>query len=132
MDNIRSVEDEIGNLLLCKDNGSRITVSLKLKSERRYRKLGIINREQKSISIKRNSGKHLMRKFSGYGFNHKLLVDSKTFDTIRLSDENSSWTIPKQFILDNGKYLNFKSQGFELQIFISLNDINQFLTKPKF
>ena len=32
----------------------------------------------------------------------------------------------KQFILDNGVFLNFNKQGFELQVFIRLYNIEQF------
>ena len=71
-----------------------------------------------------------MRSVNGYGFNHRLIADSKLFDTICLSDENSDWQIPKQFILDNGAFLNFNKQGFELQIFIGLYNIEQFKKFP--
>ena len=73
-----------------------------------------------------------MRKFDGYGFNHKLIADSKLFDTVRLTDDFSEWKIPKKFILDNGMFLNFKGQGFEVQIFVTLNQIEQFKKEPKF
>lgn len=130
--NIRTVGDDVGNLLLCKNNGKRITVSLKLVAEKRYRRLGVINPKARSIDIKRDSHLHLMHKINGYGFNFKLLDEAKLFDTIRLKDENSEWVIPKQFILQNGKYLNFAQQGFELQIFITLQQVEQFKKPNKF
>lgn len=131
-DDIRTVGDDFGNLIVCANNGKRIVLSLKLASETRHRKLGVINLKQRSMQIKRNRDKHLMYKFDAYGFNHKLLADSKLFDTIRLSDNIAEWVIPKEFILDNGKFLNFKGQGFELQTFITLSQIEQFKKTPKF
>lgn len=131
-DAIRTVGDDFGNLLKCSNNGKRIIISLKLTSEQKHRRLGVINLAQKSIQIRRDRDKHLMYKFDGYGFNHKLLADSKLFDTIRLSDNLAEWVIPKQFILDNGKFLNFKGQGFELQTFVTLSQIEQFKKEPKF
>lgn len=131
-DAIRTVGDDFGNLIKCANNGKRIIISLKLASETRHRKLGVINLAQRSMQIKRNSAKHLMKKFNGYGFNYKLLADSKLFDTVRLSDENADWVIPKEFILENGKFLNFKKQGFELQVFTPLDQIEQFKKQPKF
>lgn len=131
-DEIRTVSDDFGNLIKSAYNGKRIILSLKLASETRHRKIGTINVKQRTIQIKRNRDKHLMYKFDGYGFNHKLLEDAKMFDTIRLSDNIADWVIPKQFILDNGKFLNFKSQGFELQTFVTLSQIEQFRKQPKF
>ena len=131
-DEIRTVGDDFGNLIKCANNGKRIVLSLKLTSETRHRKLGVINLKQRSMQIKRNRDKHLMYKFDAYGFNHKLLADSKLFDTIRLSDNIAEWVIPKEFILENGKFLNFKGQGFELQTFITLSQIEQFKKTPKF
>ena len=131
-DQIRTDSDEYGNLIKCANNGKRIVLSLKLASETRHRKIGVINLKQKSLQIKRNRSKHLMYTFNGYGFNHKLLADSKRFDIIRLSDEHDEWVIPKQYILDNGKFLNFKGQGFELQTFVTLEQISQFKKEAKF
>ena len=129
-ENVRAIADDYGNKLICSNNGDRIIVSLKLVSEIRSRSLGTINLSSRVIKIKRNSKKHLMRSVNGYGFNHRLIADSKLFDTIFLSDENSDWQIPKQFILDNGAFLNFNKQGFELQIFIGLYNIEQFKKFP--
>ncbi len=127
---IKSISDDYGNLLICKDNGKRVLLSLKLVSESKYRRIGVINRNQRNITIKRDRKKHLFLKGGGsYGFNHKMLVDSKAFDTIYLSDEVDNWKIPKSFILEKGKFLHFNDRahgGFELQIFIKLEDINQF------
>lgn len=131
-DEIRTVSDDSGNLLKCINNGKRIIIWLKLASEKRHRKLGTINLKQKTLQIERNRSRHLMRKFDGYGFNHKLIADSKLFDTVRLTDDFSEWKIPKKFILDNGMFLNFKGQGFEVQIFVTLNQIEQFKKEPKF
>ena len=125
-DEVKSISDEVGNLVIVKNNGKRIILTLKLVSETRFRKLGIVNLAQKSFEVKRKREKHLFRKLYSYGFNSKLLHDAKMFNTVRLSDETCRWTIPVSFILENGTYLNFKGQGFETQIFINLDKIEQF------
>ena len=125
-DEVKSISDEVGNLVIVKNNGTRIILTLKLVSETRFRKLGIVNLAQKSFEVKRKREKHLFRKLYSYGFNSKLLHDAKMFNTVRLSDETCRWTIPVSFILENGTYLNFKGQGFETQIFINLDKIEQF------
>ena len=132
-DIIKSVSDDYGNLIVCKNNGTRIILSLKLVEEQRYRKIGVINLAQKTLSVKRKRDKHLFRKLGAYGLNHKLISDTKLFNKVRLSDEHSEWLIDNDFILKNGEFLHFKNpQGFELQTFISLHSIEQFKRQPKF
>lgn len=125
-DVIKSIGDDKGNLLLLKDNGVRIIVSLKLREEKRYRRIGVINMKQKKIEIRRNRAEHLFRKMDAYGLNYKLLADSTKFDKVCITDEHCRWTIPKQYLIDNGKILNFSQQGFEIQTFIALSDIEIF------
>jgi hypothetical protein len=125
----KQISDSAGNKIIASNNGDRIKVLLKLNTELRSRLLGYVNIKSKSIKIIRKKEVHLLYKNNSYGFNHTLLADAKTFDKILLKDELNAWKIPTQFILDNGKFLFFKEQGFERQIFISLEQINQFKTK---
>ena len=125
----KQICDSVGNKIIASNNGDRIKVLLKLNTELRSRLLGYVNIKSKSIKIIRKKELHLMHINNSYGFNHTLLSDAKTFDKILLKDELNAWNIPTQFILENGKFLFFKEQGFERQIFISLEQINQFKTK---
>lgn len=126
-DSVKSRSDDRGNLLIIKNNGKRILLSLKLVSEGgRFRKIGVVNLGQATLEIKRQRKKHLFRKGNAYGFNHKLLEDSKLFDKIRLQDEHDEWVIPKSHILEHGSFLHFLNEGFEKQIFTSLESIEQF------
>ena len=128
----KTISDDSGNLVLCKNNGKRIVLSLKLRTHTKTRRIGVINIERKVFEVKRKRAKHLFRKNSSYGFNHKLLADAKLFNKIRLSDEQCEWLIPKEFILENGSFLHFKSAGgFERQIFIPLTEIEAFKKAPK-
>jgi hypothetical protein len=131
-DVIKSVSDDTGNLLVCKNNGTRIILSLKLIEEKRYRKLGVINIKQRTITVKRDRDRHLFRKFQAYGMNHKLLSETKLFDKVRLSDQHCEWLVPKEYILNNGEFLHFKKTGFELQIFITIHKIEEFKRQPKY
>jgi hypothetical protein len=126
-DQITSKSDESGNLILIKNNGVRLILTLKLKSETKGRRLGIVNIDRKTFEVKRKREKHLFIKNQSYGFNHKLLIDATKFDKIRLSDEKNEWLIPKDYILNNGSFLHFKSSGgFERQIFIELDKLKEF------
>jgi len=126
-DLISSKTDEYGNLVLIKNNGVRLVISLKLMSETKSRRLGIVNIATRTFQVKRDRLKHLFRKNESYGFNHKLLADAISFDKIRLSDQINEWLIPKEYILNNGSFLHFKNNGgFERQIFIELDKITEF------
>ena len=51
---------------------------------------------------------------------------AKQFDKVLLRDDDSSYEIPVKIILEEGKFLFFKSQGFEVQIFLPLERIKDF------
>ncbi len=132
-DVIKSLTDEVGNQLVCRNNGKRIIMSLKLVKEDRHRRIGIINIATKTMEVRRKRDRHLFIKGNSYGFNHQLLADAKLFDKIRLFDEIGEWLIPKAYILTNGSFLNFINKGgFERQTFVTLEEIEQFKRKPKF
>lgn len=123
----KTISDEVGNCLTIKNNGKRLALSLKLITETKQRRIGIVNLAQKVFEVKRDRAKHLFRANQSYGFNYKLLEEAKLFNNIRLKDELCEWLIPKEFILTNGSFLHFKNNGgFEKQIFIELSKITQF------
>ena len=130
-DKVKSRSDEKGNLLIIKNNGKRIILSLKLVAETRYRRLGVVNLAQKTLECRRKFSKHLLRKANAYGFNYNLLDTAKLFDKVRLMDEQNEWVIPREWILKNGSFLWFLHQGFERQIFANLVDIEQFKIEAK-
>jgi len=117
--------DEKGNELIAKTNDNVISLYLKL-VEKSERLLGIIDKKEKTFQIKRNREKHIFKRNKSYGFNHYVLKNAKTFDKIYLLDDVTSWIIPVKFILENGSFMQFQQQGFELQIFIPLEKIAQF------
>jgi hypothetical protein len=132
LENVRSISDDYGNLVIARNNGKRIILSLKLVEEDRHRRIGVVNLAQKTLSIRRSRDKHLFRKNESWGINYKLLSDSKLFDTVKISDELQDWSIPVSYILENGSFLHFKGLGFERQIFVELEKIHQFKKEPKF
>lgn len=127
---ITTIQDEKGNAITVSENDKRIKLSLRLNNEPKRRQIGQINKAKRTLEVKRDRAKHLFRKLNAYGLNYKLIEDSKRFDTILIKDELSVWAVPKQFILTEGKILNFLAQGFEKQIFIELYKIEQFKKQP--
>lgn len=128
----KSLSDDFGNLLITRNNGTRVLISLRLVADKRLRRIGTINLAQKTIDMDRKRNIHLFKKTNSYGFNHNLLNRTKLFDKVRLRDETKEWLIPVNHILENGHFLNFKNQGgFELQIFLPLDKMEQFSRKAK-
>lgn len=73
---------------------------------------------------KRYKLKHLFRAKNAYGVNWPI-VETFTPETIRLNilDTRESYTISLEKFKELSKYLNFKNQGFELQKFIEIKDL---------
>ena len=131
-DVFKTISDEAGNLLLIKNNGVRLLLTLKLKEQTKSRRIGIVNLGQKVFEVKRVRAKHLFRMNESYGFNYKILEEAKLFDSIRLKDDQQEWLIPKSFILENGSFLHFKNNGgYERQIFIELKKLEPFIRSTK-
>lgn len=123
---IRKFPIDMENSLIIMSNDRLIKIKLHLQNDR-PREIGTVTKSTRTIAMKRIRSKHLFRKGNAYGFNDYILRESQTFDWIRLSDDlGNHWKIPKEYILKNGRYLNFKQVGFELQRFVSLEELEQF------
>lgn len=118
--------DENGNSLIVKRSGATLKLILVLVNQHGERHLGTINTTTRTLNVKRNRSKHLMQVVNGYGFNYMLLDTAKSFDRVRLVDEYAAYSIPREFILKHGSILNFKQQGFERQIFVSLEQLEAY------
>jgi hypothetical protein len=115
------IPDKFGNSIIVSQN----VISLQLKAENRIREVGIINLQEKYLSVNRIREKHLFRKNNSYGFNHYILSNAKKFDKVMLSDDYGTWLIPIKLILEKGSFLHFNKEGFELQIFLPLDIITK-------
>ena len=125
-DNTALVEDSFGNAIIVRRGGNTLRLSIRLSKSPKERKIGEIDMPTRTLTVTRNREKHLLKKGNAYGLNHKLIADATRFDTVRIIDDFGRWDVPREFILENGKFLLFAKQGFELQIFISLEQIAQF------
>lgn len=107
-------------------DGNERVLKLKLANEEKVRHLASIDIPTKTIEFKRDKAKHLHRATKSYGINQKILLDGQLFDKVIIKDDESTYTIPKEYLITHGKVLFYKQQGFEKQIFIPLDDIQQF------
>lgn len=124
-----SIQDIHGNTVTTKNDGKVIHVFLQLKDDEKEKNIGFITEDDQTFHITRKRDKHLFRKASAYGFNHMVLEKTKRFYNIRLTDEFNVWLIPVKFILGSGFFLNFLEQGFERQIFVTLEQLKKFIIK---
>lgn len=132
-------EDNSGNFLYLRvfydEFGKEVsaTIFLKLKSEQGHRRLGDYRYYDKSFHILRESGKHYHYKSSSYGFNWTIINDAELdIQTIHLVvDKIEKYVFPKTLVEKFGKFLNFKSQGFELQRFLSFKIIKDYAKKEE-
>jgi hypothetical protein len=69
-----------------------------------------------------------MRVNNSYGINYYLIENGKSFDKVQIVDEQNSWLVTKDYLIEHCTTMNFKSQGFELQKFISLDKLNSYVT----
>lgn len=126
----QKIDAEGYNYVRTSANEKTITVWLKLKSERRKRLIGHITISTKTLRITRDRNKHLFIKGLAYGFNDYVMANAKRFDTIWLKDQNSDWKFPISLVREQGRYLNFKEQGFERQRFLSLEQLEPYKVQP--
>lgn len=118
------ITDKIGNKLYREGD----VIYLKLVSQNYRRKLGVIDEQSKIFLTTRVYEKHLYRNAKSFGFNSEFLRSASLFKDVKLlTDRNESFVIPVKTILEEGSYLHFKKQGFERQIFLSLDKMQKYL-----
>ena len=102
-------------------------ILLRLVSENHNRKIGKIIEDKKLLEVHRDSKKHFFFKGSAYGFNDALLRSATKFDKIGLIIDNKDrYLIPISVIREQGTYLQFSQQGFEIQIFLKMSIIENY------
>lgn len=126
--------DISGDSLIAQASGNTISVFLRLakpQNGRNYpRKLGTIDVSSRVLTCTRNREKHLHLKSFSYGFNYAFIKNATKFDAVLLKErfgaERHSYLIPRDVILEEGQFLHFKSQNYELQIFLSFDKIRTY------
>jgi hypothetical protein len=127
MNKTHTIQDSSGNKLIASHKDSIINLSLLL-ADGKKRAIGQIDKATRTLRLIRSRSKHLMRVNNSYGINYYLIENGQTFDKVEIVDEQSRWVVPKEYIIEHCTTMNFKTQGFELQKFISLDKLNSFIT----
>lgn len=118
--------DKLGNKLIVERSKYHtqlyVDLYIKLPTEKHRRHVGTINVNTRTLHLHRSKTKHLLIKANAYGYNHYILSEGTLFDDVVIHEEETSkiYSVNKQFILNEGIFLHFKTQGFERQIFTTL------------
>jgi hypothetical protein len=121
-----SSQDDKGNTIYSKNNGKRIIIYLKVAKWNVPKKIGVVSLAKRQLTIRRVKEKHLFKKYNAYGLNVYILRNAKTFDSIKIMDNYNTYIISREWAVMSIKYLTFAKQGFELQGFLSLNQLEPF------
>ena len=121
------LQDNWGNVLLLEKSKNRTSIYLRLETERHRRLVGHICHKYLVLHVERDHEKHLLKKANAYGLNLTLLAKAKTFNYVCIHEDNSNeiYLFDKQWAIDNGQFLFFKEQGFEKQIFLNRDLLQQ-------
>jgi hypothetical protein len=127
MNKTHTIEDRSGNKLIASHKDSIINLSLLL-TDGKKRAIGQIDKASRTLRLIRSRSKHLMRVNNSYGINYYLIENGKLFDKVQIVDEQNTWIVSKDYLIEHCTTMNFKTQGFELQKFISLDKLNSYVT----
>lgn len=125
---MKTQPDERGNYFSVESDQLMLvrSIFLNLSSENKSRQIGVLYVKDRCLQITRNRSKHLFKKTNSYGFNEHIIRTAILFDRVLLTDEFGVFDIPRSVILESGTYLDFKENGFEKQIFLALEIIQQY------
>lgn len=114
-----TLKDESGNEVFRSGN----KVLLRLVTEERPRLLGYLFKG-KLLVCPRDREKHLHKASNSYGFNYAVIEHATLYDTIAVDERwrgrSRRLLISLEDVKKYGKFLYFKEQGFERQIFVPL------------
>ena len=121
-----SVIDENGYEVVCKNN------KVFLGGQEYGKSIGHFNKNNDFIKDNLKRKDHYMRKIEGYGICWEVIKAMDKSKKIGLKDETGMYVIPAKFFFNKGKFLYFKSKGYEKQLFLALRYFDQVtITKKK-
>ena len=118
------IKDKAGNTLYRSGNN----IMLDLVKEDRRRKIGTLAEDDTLVIMRRNPEKHLLRVANAYGFCYEFLATAKKVKVVRILilGTKDFYHINVSDLLAIGDFLFFKKQGFEKQIFVTLEQLEKY------
>ena len=103
---------------LTQSPGGKIFLSLPGKSYKSRRMIGQLDGD--TLHVDRDPDRHLFRKFNSFGFAHELIKRTPfRVLAVHLPFGEILYTT-KKLLLERGRFLNFKSNRLEKQIFLEI------------
>jgi len=104
-------------------NPNRFKIQLLLPSETRY--IGFLDSSGEGYFITEKKKQHLYRKFNSFGVSYDLLHNPNIeFKWIVIRYQGDEFISTREYYLQKGKPTNFTNRGFELQLHVSLEELN--------
>ncbi len=99
--------------------------NVKLNLAHQSRFIGRIDTSGEGTFVTQRTEKHLFRKSNSLGLSYSLLSDENIkFKWIVISLNGQNFISTRNYFLKNGKAYQFSNKGFELQIFVTLDELN--------
>lgn len=99
--------------------------NVKLPIQGKSKLIGILDKSGEGTFIAIRKEKHLFRKNNSLGINYELLTSRYIpFKWIVIDYCNRHLVSSREYFLHKGKALQFNKQGFELQIFVPIAEMN--------
>jgi len=117
--------DMDGNTLKVTKTAKSAIIKLYLSKEGRWRLLGTVDYASRTLKVRRKKDKHLHYKTGSYGFNYHILSHAKHFDHVEVTDEDGTYKHSVRYLLNEGTFLYFRENGFEKQLFVTLDKLRQ-------
>jgi len=117
--------DTDGNTIKVTPTTKGATIKLYLSKEGRWRLIGNVDYVNRILKVRRKKDKHLHYKTGSYGFNYHILSHAKHFDHVEVTDEDGTYKHSVKYLLNIGTFLYFLQQGFERQLFVTLESLRQ-------
>lgn len=128
---MRMIADQGGNVILIENsktyNGDALlNVYLRLKDEKHRKRIGKINTVTRCFHVELSEDMHMLKKANAYGFNHYLLLNASTFDSVVLHIGKCIYKIDRRHILNEGQFLINNQQGYEKEIYLTQEWIDHY------
>jgi len=88
--------------------------------------IGKIDADGEGSFITTRQEKHLFRKTNSFGINYSLLTDDSIhFKWIIIKYNGKKFISTRKYFLKKGKAFQFSNKGFELQVFVPIDELNR-------